>query len=237
MNNYKKLILAILLTVTMSGCGIDKVVKNVDDQLTNQLQKQNPYVIAVQSGYLNDIPDRIIGDTFHQFFKNPTWTHFESEDKEHVVEFSGYMMYMDTEVKAKLQFLVNEDGTFEIGALGFNDVPQDKLTTAALINAIFEDDGNLAEIPNSQEDLDIIDDSVTTDESVDVQLVFKAEDVLVSLSDTQIDYFKTNYPSCFEAHLLDYETESCLYFTTNPEERKKLEEFEMGSNDSAGYSD
>lgn len=48
-------------------------------------------------------------------------------------------MYEDTNVKARLQFVVNEDGSFETGALSFNDVPQNQIITNAVISAVFND--------------------------------------------------------------------------------------------------
>ena len=54
------------------------------------------------------------------------------------MEFTGRCTYMDQEVKARLQFILSDDGkTFEHGALSFNDVPQSALITSALIYKAF----------------------------------------------------------------------------------------------------
>ena len=46
---------------------------------------------------------------------------------------------MEQEVKARLQFVLNNDDTFEASALSFNDVPQSKLITVTLITKAFSD--------------------------------------------------------------------------------------------------
>ncbi|NMM53669.1 hypothetical protein [Paenibacillus aquistagni] len=51
------------------------------------------------------------------------------------------MMYSDTRVKAKIQFILqNDNDRFNIGALSFNDVPQNELIKASLLTKIFDDD-------------------------------------------------------------------------------------------------
>ncbi|MBU3190933.1 hypothetical protein K9O30_15790 [Clostridium bowmanii] len=52
-----------------------------------------------------------------------------------------YCTYQNVEVKAKQQFILNIDaGTFEAGALYFNDVPQNALITASMLSKAFESD-------------------------------------------------------------------------------------------------
>jgi hypothetical protein len=92
----------------------------------------------VKNGYPVSYPDCKYGDVFDEFFGSPTWKYFESTDGLDIVEFTGYCMYQNTEVKVRLQFILDvENSTFESGAMSFNDVPQTTLITAALIEKAF----------------------------------------------------------------------------------------------------
>ncbi|MEX1029122.1 MAG: hypothetical protein WDZ91_03635 [Paenibacillaceae bacterium] len=131
------------LFIILVGCSEEagKTIKDagtaLEDQLGSIRDSDNAYVLSVKGGYFQDNPDQLFGETFEQFFGSPTWKYFKADSGEHVVEFTGYMMYEETEVKARFQFIVLEDETFEIGALSFNDVPQDTLTENAVLNAVF----------------------------------------------------------------------------------------------------
>lgn len=84
-------------------------------------------------------PECEYGDVFDEFFGSPTWKYFEADTGEQVVEFTGYCIYQDVEVKARLQFILDmENETFESGAMSFNDVPQLELITTAMIQKAFE---------------------------------------------------------------------------------------------------
>ncbi|MGO4369840.1 hypothetical protein [Paenibacillus sp. 2TAB19] len=131
-----------LLFVILSGCSVEtkQTAQMIEDQIENVTDSANPYVLAVKGGYQEDNPDQLYGDTFEQFFAGPTWTYFLSDTDEHVVEFTGMMMYMDTEVKARLQFIVDDESdTIEVGALSFNDVPQTELIKLSVLTKVFED--------------------------------------------------------------------------------------------------
>lgn len=128
-------ILLILIVFIFSGCS-----SNASDQVQNITNKNNKYVLMVKNGHPEKYPDSTYGKSFDKFFGSPTWKYFNSDDKEDVVEFTGKCTYQDVEVKASLQFILNvKAGTFEAGALSFNDVPQNKLITAALLSKVFGD--------------------------------------------------------------------------------------------------
>lgn len=129
----------------------EDVAKEVADQMENIADSEEEHVLSVKNGYLEQYPENPIGEAFDNFFGSPTWKYFKGtdtggngesiNDTEHnvdVVEFTGYCTYQDVEVKARLQFILNEDGTFTTGALSFNDVPQSQLITAAMMEKIFE---------------------------------------------------------------------------------------------------
>lgn len=57
-----------------------------------------------------------------------------------MVEFIGICTYKETQVEANLQFILNEsEGTFQQGALSFNDVPQEDLITSVMVCKAFEE--------------------------------------------------------------------------------------------------
>lgn len=129
----------------------EDVAKEVADQVENIADSEEDHVLSVKNGHLEQYPENPIGEAFDNFFGSPTWKYFKGtdtggngesiNDTEHnvdVVEFTGYCTYQDVEVKARLQFILNEDGTFTTGALSFNDVPQSQLITAAMMEKIFE---------------------------------------------------------------------------------------------------
>lgn len=131
-----------LLFAFASGCSVEtkQTAKMIEDQIENAADSDNPYVLAVKGGYPEDRPDQLYGDAFEAFFASPTWTYFMSDTGEHVVEFTGTMMYMDTEVKARIQFIVDDEtDTFEVGALSFNEVPQTELIKLSVLAKVFEE--------------------------------------------------------------------------------------------------
>lgn len=118
---------------------VEDVVQEVADQAKNIADKENENVLSVKNGYPENYPDVTFGDAFDNFFGSPTWKYFEGENGEDVVEFTGYCTYQDVEVKARLQFVLNDDGTFTSGALSFNEVPQSQLITSAMLEKAFEE--------------------------------------------------------------------------------------------------
>ena len=93
---------------------------------------------------------------------------------EDVVEFTGYCTYRDAEVKARLQFILNvEEGTFESGALSFNDVPQVELITVSMIEKAFQTYMEKHQITDDQSnlenDLEQVFDNETTTETLSAE--------------------------------------------------------------------
>ena len=143
----KKLMLmfSILLLVLCSACSrsvVDSVGKDVEDTIAHSQTADNKYVQMVKNGYPNSYPNSYPTVSYEQaftsFFGSPQWKHFKAEDGREVVEFTGDCTYQDAPVKARIQFIVNEQqGTFETAYLAFNEVPQNKLILAALIEKAF----------------------------------------------------------------------------------------------------
>lgn len=98
------------------------------------------YINAVKNGTRSDYPNVTYGEAFERYFANTNWRYFKSDTKKNVVEFTGRCKYYDTEVTAKIQFILDLDnGSFDAEYLAFNDVPQNELTMWALISDVFED--------------------------------------------------------------------------------------------------
>ena len=133
----------------LSGCS-----KNtVGEEIANLVNSTNEYVQTVKSGTSFSYPDVTFEEAFHYFFDSPTWKYFNGTqdgpdedgdgepdyyiDNVNVVEFTGFCLYSDVEVKALIQFVVEED-TFEAKYLSFNDVPQNMLMLSGLITKAFE---------------------------------------------------------------------------------------------------
>ncbi|MCD8083408.1 MAG: YARHG domain-containing protein [Clostridiales bacterium] len=119
---------------------MESLGQEVVDQVSNIVQSEEEHVLAVKNGSPQTYPDYNYGEVFDAFFGSPTWRYFEGENGEDVVEFTGWCVYQDVEVEARLQFLLDmENGTFETGAMSFNEVPQTNLITYALIERAFSD--------------------------------------------------------------------------------------------------
>ena len=129
-----------LLLSACSSATLDGAGEELEDTIANATDADNKYVQMVKGGYRPDDPDVTYEDAFTAFFGTPRWKYFESEDGQDVVEFTGDCTYQDVPVKARIQFVVDEEnGTFEASYLAFNEVPQDALTLAAVISKAFEE--------------------------------------------------------------------------------------------------
>ena len=129
---------------------IEDVTTDIVDQINNIADNVDPHVLSVKGGTLSNYPNQPIGDSFSEFFDNPTWEYFVADSGEEIVEFSGNLMYEDTEVKARLQFIMHQDNTFEVGALSFNDVPQNILVTNQMLRAVFIPEADQNEAGNQE---------------------------------------------------------------------------------------
>ena len=137
-------ILCLLFTLAAlfcAGCSssiADSIGKDVEDTLSNTQHAKNRYVQMVKNGHPNEYPNRTYEQAFSNFFAQPQWKYFKSDDQQNVVEFTGDCTYQDVPVKARIQFVVDEKaGTFETTYLAFNEVPQNRLVLSALLEKAF----------------------------------------------------------------------------------------------------
>lgn len=140
------LFMAVLLCA-LGGCSqetakdVEEQVKDIAqeaaDQAADIADSDDSYVLSVKNGHPESYPEITFGEAFDSFFSLPTWKYFEGDSGEQVVEFTGYCTYQEVEVKARLQFILKEDGTFQAGAFSLNDVPQTELMTAGMLEKVF----------------------------------------------------------------------------------------------------
>ena len=134
------LVSAILLVTGCSAASLENAGKEIQDTIDDLEDSNNKYVKMVKGGYREDNPDLTYDQAFSSFFGTPRWNYFEGEDGQDVVEFTGDCTYQDVAVKARIQFVVDEEnGTFEATYLAFNEVPQNMLVLAALMEKVFEE--------------------------------------------------------------------------------------------------
>ena len=72
------------------------------------------------------------------FMSSPRWSSGESADGQEFVNIKGGIIYQETEVTALIQFLINGD-SFEMGAVEFNGVPQNRFIGVGLLNKMCEE--------------------------------------------------------------------------------------------------
>ena len=153
MKKIKKILLMIIMVIFLTGCD----ESDVTDQITNVVQAEDPNVVGVKNGTNSEYPNMTYGEAFESFFAAPTWKYFKGtkngpdddgdgkpdyvEENVDIVEFTGYCTYHDVEVKALIQFTLNNaEGTFQATYLSFNEVPQSNLIMWALIGKAFTHD-------------------------------------------------------------------------------------------------
>lgn len=139
------LLSAILLAAGCSKDDVDEAVNKADKKVKEEVAvattKDHEYVQQIKTAKLPGYENMMIEEAFHKFFKNPKWKYFVSEDHEDLVEFTGNCVYQEQEVKAKIQFVLNkEDQTFKLKAMALNDIAQNELITAAMLQSIYDGD-------------------------------------------------------------------------------------------------
>ena len=129
------------------------------------------HVVMVKTGHPELYPELEYGEVFGEFFGNPTWEYFKSDENQDVVQFTGTCKVLDKKVNAEIQFILDiENDSFEVGALTFNDIPQVQFMTMALISKAFEDyaDKHNIKLAKKSDDIWNFDDYVnyeSTDET------------------------------------------------------------------------
>ena len=127
-----KIIIGIIVTIAII-VGLSALASG-GDYSSKVSSVKNGYFQAYSSddGYPN------VGDAFENYFDDTSWKAFTSDDME-IVEFNGKFLYYDDETDCCLQFQTYEDGSFDIYAVEFNGIPQDKLTISTLLEKVMDE--------------------------------------------------------------------------------------------------
>ena len=136
------LILAGCIALSTTACTIEQAANSAVDLVNSLNTSDSPEVKSVKNSYLTSYSDKItVGKALDSFLGNPIWQYFESEDHQKVVQCNGTCQYNDKTVEAKIQFLLNDDDTFEIHAMSLNDIDQNMLMMAAFMGKVYESAG------------------------------------------------------------------------------------------------
>ena len=152
--------MSLVFSIILAGCTLVEEVIN------------DPYVSLVKNGHFNSYPDQTVGEAFDSFFSSPSWTYFEADTGEDVVEFTGGFTYYEQEAEALIQFIVYEDDSFEINAVSYNDIPQNMFNYMLLISAIYEND--VDELDFETEEVATVEEQ-TSAQQEDTQVVTDAD--------------------------------------------------------------
>ncbi len=139
----KKLCLLLMVAVlalcsACSNASLKNAGEEVKDSVAGAMDSNNKYVLMVKNGYRENNPALTYDKAFSAFFGTPRWKYFKGNEGKNVVEFTGDCTYQDAPVKARIQFAVDEkNGSFEAAYLAFNEVPQNRLILATLIEKAF----------------------------------------------------------------------------------------------------
>ncbi len=130
-----------LYSTVDNGC-LEQAANSAVDLVNSLNTSDSPEVKSVKNRYLTSYSDKItVGKALDFFLGNPIWQYFESEDHQKVVQCNGTCQYNDKTVEAKIQFLLNDDDTFEIHAMALNDIDQNLLMMAAFMGKVYESAG------------------------------------------------------------------------------------------------
>jgi hypothetical protein len=95
---------------------------------------EDKYVKSVKYGTLEMAPNHEIGKSFDKFFGNGRWKSFLSkDDNERVVEFNGDCRWNNKPAKCTVQFILEDNNSFRLGAVSINDVDLNMIESLAIV--------------------------------------------------------------------------------------------------------
>ncbi|MFV0618865.1 hypothetical protein ACE418_13325 [Megasphaera sp. WILCCON 0056] len=118
---YMGFIVVLLLTaLSLGGCG----------------QSYDKHVQMVRNGTMQISPNVQVGPAFDQFFADGKWEYFKATDNSQVVQFTGECTWENKPAKAKIQFILKNDKSFELGHVDINGVSLNKLESLAMVKKV-----------------------------------------------------------------------------------------------------
>lgn len=116
-----------LVALTTSSCGGG--TNAIADLINNE-----PNVALVRDGSVQACPNATLGEMADAFFGNPSWSEFEADTGETVVELTGEMSMSGQPATALLQFTVDAaNGSFDTEYLSIDGEGQSLLVTGVLL--------------------------------------------------------------------------------------------------------
>ena len=91
----------LLGAIFMIGDAIGGASRTADDS--------SKYISIVKNGALYAYSEQTVGNAFENFFAEPKWVSFTSDDGDIVVEFNGECTFNGEDVNCCIQFIVNKE--------------------------------------------------------------------------------------------------------------------------------
>lgn len=109
-------------------------------------------VTLVKSGMLEACPNVTVEQMVESFMGNPSWESGTGDGNVKFVNVAGDITYADKPVRATIQFVINEkDKSFQYQAFDINEIPQDNMTAASLMEKMCESVGEQQSSPSVAE--------------------------------------------------------------------------------------
>jgi len=139
----KKRILVIALALTLafsvlSACSDEGVPASTPGRTA--APSTDPIVEDFKNAALNFYPSKTIRQAFGSFLTNVQWESLVADDGNTYVNISGGALYDDEPVELLVQFLVNDDDTYEFYAIEMDDVPYDFYLYFELVTKSYENE-------------------------------------------------------------------------------------------------
>lgn len=154
----KKIITLILvgcMALSIGGCATEQDEPKSSSFIDSNNMDETNKIIAVKSGYIYSFFDEVpVGPAIDSFLHTNTWKYFKSEDNMDVVQCTGNCMYNDKKVEAKIQFVVNDDDSFEVNSLSLNDIDQELTNILAFLGKAYEYAGVTVDLDDITDEID-----------------------------------------------------------------------------------
>ena len=125
--------LALILAVSLlSACS--------DESAPSSKPSADPIVEDFKSATLNFYPSKTIGQAFGSFLTNVRWKSLVADDGNTYVNIFGEVLYFGEPADLTVQFVVNDDDTYEFYAIEMDGVPYDFHLYFELVIRSYEDE-------------------------------------------------------------------------------------------------
>ena len=155
MKKILTLILVGCMALSIGGCATEQDEPKSSSFIDSNNMDETNKIIAVKSGYIYSFSDEVpVGPAIDSFLHTNTWKYFKSEDNMDVVQCTGNCMYNDKKVEAKIQFVVNDDDSFEVNSLSLNDIDQELTNILAFLGKAYEYAGVTVDLDDITDEID-----------------------------------------------------------------------------------